>query len=62
MNKNRRKEIDSVLEDIGSLACDIARLIHECVENGGDEKVIATLESIQEHLVSADSYLDDAKG
>lgn len=61
MNKNRRKEIESVQEDIREIDRYIDRLIDECTKDGEDESIIVTLRSVQDHLMSADSYLDSAR-
>lgn len=61
MNKNRRKEIENVQEDIREIDLYIDRLINECANNGEDENVIVSLRSVQDYLMSADSYLDSAR-
>lgn len=61
MNKNRRKEIENVQEDIHEISIYIERLIDECAKDGEGENVIKTLQSVQDHIMSADSYLDNAR-
>jgi hypothetical protein len=60
MNKNRRKEIALVQDALRRVNEKLDALIDECVD--ADEYDIAsTLRVVQDDLMSADTYLDEAR-